>query len=303
MGGSTFELDHQLIDRYLEEAWALKGLAKNTLTSYRYDLQKLAAWAAKKKLALTQLTSSNLRDYLDHRYALGHKARSTARMLSCLRSFFRYLLEQELMDESPMLRIAYPKIGQSLPKALTEEEVDKLLSAPDTSTALGLRDRTMLELMYACGLRVSELVNLRTDQVNLRQGVLMPFGKGDRERLVPVGEEALAWLTEYRAHDYFRRMHRLSGVRALFLSIRGQMMTRQAFWYRIKKYAAEAGISQTLSPHNLRHSFASHLLQNGADLRVVQLLLGHASLSTTQIYTYITRQRLYQLHAEHHPRG
>lgn len=303
MVNQVLNQSHQLIDRFLEEAWLLKGLAENTLSSYRYDLQNLAAWAANQKQSnLKQLQYADLLDYLDYKYGENHQARSTARLLSCLRSFFLYLVEQKIITENPILNIASPKIGRGLPKALTEDEIEALLDAPNIGTNLGLRDRSMLEIMYACGLRVSELISLEIRQVNFKQGVIRTFGKGNKERLVPVGEEALHWLTEYIESAYFRRL-RQAGSEVLFPSTRGKAMTRQAFWYRIKKYALQANITRPLSPHSLRHSFASHLLNHGADLRVVQLLLGHSSLSTTQIYTHIAQQRLHELHATHHPRG
>jgi integrase/recombinase XerD len=232
----------------------------------------------------------------------GRKVRSEARLLSSLRRFYRYLVREEIRDSDPTAQIESPRLGRPLPDSLTENEVEDLLAQPDTTTALGLRDRSMLEVLYATGLRVSELVGLTVDQINLRQGVIRCIGKGNKERLVPVGEVAQDWLEKYL---YDSRPALLNGKVAddLFPTTRGKAMTRQAFWYLIKRYALQAGIQKDLSPHTLRHAFATHLINHGADLRVVQLLLGHADLSTTQIYTHVAKERLKQLHAAHHPRG
>ncbi|MEE3157664.1 MAG: site-specific tyrosine recombinase XerD, partial [Pseudomonadota bacterium] len=245
---------------------------------------------------------ADLMAYLGWRLAAGYQARSSARMLSCVRSFYRYLLRQQLISEDPTRDVAMPKLGRPLPKSLSEADVERLLAAPDTEDSLGLRDRCMLEVLYATGLRVSELVGLRLDQLNLRQGVVRVTGKGSKERLVPLGEEAMSWLEQYL---HSARIQLLAGKPSdvLFPSRLGQMMTRQTFWHRIKHHALTAGIRSNLSPHTLRHAFATHLLNHGADLRVVQMLLGHSDLSTTQIYTHIARQRLHDLHAQHHPRG
>jgi integrase/recombinase XerD len=232
----------------------------------------------------------------------GYQARSTARLLSALRTFYRYLLRERLIDEDPTLQVELPQLGKPLPKSLSEAEVEALLAAPDIAEPLGLRDRAMLEVLYACGLRVSELVALSLEQINLRQGVVRVLGKGSKERLVPLGEEALIWLQRYQAEA---RGLLLAGrpSSVLFPSQRGEQMTRQTFWHRIKLHARHAGILKPLSPHTLRHAFATHLLNHGADLRVVQLLLGHSDLSTTQIYTHVAKARLQALHAAHHPRG
>ncbi|MGH8435498.1 MAG: site-specific tyrosine recombinase XerD, partial [Pseudomonas sp.] len=241
-------------------------------------------------------------DHLAWRLNAGYVARSTARFLSGLRGFYRFLLRENLIATDPTLRVEMPQLGRPLPKSLSEADVEALLAAPDWGEPIGLRDRAMLEVLYACGLRVTELISLTLEQVNLRQGVLRVFGKGSKERLVPLGEEAIVWIERYvREARPFLLDGKPSDV--LFPSQRGEQMTRQAFWYRIKHQAKVAGISKSLSPHTLRHAFATHLLNHGADLRVVQMLLGHSDLSTTQIYTHIARARLQELHAQHHPRG
>lgn len=293
--------DQALIQRYLDATWLERGLADNTLAAYRRDLEALVRWLPEGSSLLT-LGRADLLDYLSHRFLQGFEARSTARLVSCLRGFYRWALADGLCSSDPTLDLGAPRIGRPLPGTLTEAQVEALLLAPDTGTAIGLRDRTMMETLYACGLRVSELVGLRTGQLNLRQGVVRVLGKGQRERLVPMGEEALAWNLRWLAEGR-RALLAQPDSDVLYPSQRGGMMTRQTFWYRIKAMTAQAGISRSLSPHTLRHAFATHLLNHGADLRVVQLLLGHADLSTTQIYTHVARHRLRALHAEHHPRG
>ncbi|MEO1827515.1 MAG: site-specific tyrosine recombinase XerD [Pseudomonas sp.] len=292
----------QLIDQFLDSLWLEKGLSKHTRSAYRTDLRSLAGWLEGRGGALQRASRADLMAYMGWRLAAGYQARSSARMLSCVRSFYRYLLRQQLISEDPTRDVAMPKLGRPLPKSLSEVDVERLLTAPDTEDSLGLRDRCMLEVLYATGLRVSELVGLRLDQLNLRQGVVRVTGKGSKERLVPLGEEAMRWLEQYL---HSARVQLLAGKPAdvLFPSRLGQMMTRQTFWHRIKQHALTAGIRSNLSPHTLRHAFATHLLNHGADLRVVQMLLGHSDLSTTQIYTHIARQRLHDLHAQHHPRG
>ena len=292
----------QLIDQFLDSLWLEKGLSKHTRSAYRTDLRSLAGWLEGRGGALQRASRADLMAYMGWRLAAGYQARSSARMLSCVRSFYRYLLRQQLISEDPTRDVAMPKLGRPLPKSLSEADVERLLAAPDTEDSLGLRDRCMLEVLYATGLRVSELVGLRLDQLNLRQGVVRVTGKGSKERLVPLGEEAMTWLEQYL---HSARIQLLAGRPAdvLFPSRLGQMMTRQTFWHRIKQHALTAGIRSPLSPHTLRHAFATHLLNHGADLRVVQMLLGHSDLSTTQIYTHIARQRLHDLHAQHHPRG
>lgn len=296
------ETDSKLIEQYLDAMWMEKGLSNNTLESYRRDITQFANWLAKQELGLQQVSAELLQDHLADRLERGLSARSTARFLSCVRGFYRYLLRESRLEVDPTSRIRSPKLGSPLPKSLTERDVDLLLAAPLTDDSIGLRDRTMLEVLYACGLRVSELTGLTLPQVNLRQGVIRVYGKGSKERLVPLGEEASDWLDRYMGEA---RPQLIKGAvsEVLFPSRRGVIMTRQTFWHRIKHWAKVAGISKPLSPHTLRHAFATHLLNHGADLRVVQLLLGHSDLSTTQIYTHVASTRMKALHAAHHPRG
>jgi integrase/recombinase XerD len=292
----------ELVDRFLDAIWMERGLSQNTLGAYRADLMTLGRGLAAQGKSIEQASKADLLGFIADRVEGGAKPRSTARQLSSFRRFFRYIMREGLRDNDPTADIEMPRIGRSLPKSLSEDEVDSLLNAPNTDEPLGHRDRAMLELLYATGLRVSELINLRQSQVNFNQGVLRIVGKGDRERLIPLGDESQRWLTDFidgprmeilleRQTDY------------LFPTRRGDRMTRQAFWHIIKRYADKAGIRKKLSPHSLRHAFATHLLNRGADLRVVQLLLGHSDLSTTQIYTHVARERLKDLHSEHHPRG
>jgi integrase/recombinase XerD len=296
-------LEHPEIERYIDALWMEKGLSDNTLGSYRRDLRQFDEWLGKQRgSSLLRADRSQLQAYLGARLQQGRSQRSTARFMSCVRGFYRYLLREGRITVDPTLDVDSPKLGRPLPRSLSEQDVEKLLEAPDIEDSLEFRDRTMLELLYGCGLRVSELVGLQMVQVSLNQGVVRVFGKGSKERLVPMGEEALVWLQRFLAGP---RPELLGGVPsdAVFPSRRGSQMTRQAFWYRIKIYARRAGINQGLSPHTLRHAFATHLLNHGADLRVVQLLLGHSDLTTTQIYTHVARQRMQELHARHHPRG
>ncbi|MDX1571727.1 MAG: site-specific tyrosine recombinase XerD [Xanthomonadales bacterium] len=288
------------MERFLDSIWAEDGLARNSLESYRFDLLAFSAFLRDR--ALSDARRDDLLDYLSYRSRLGFSARSNARMLSCLRRFYGHLKSRQGLEHDPTERIEHPRQGRPLPKALTETEVERLLAAPDIETPLGLRDRAMLELVYACGLRVSELVGLEVNQVNTRAGVVRVLGKGDKERLVPVGETALDWLDHYLQEARDDLLKGRAAI-ALFVTTRGAGMTRQAFWHAVRRHARAAGISRPISPHMLRHSFATHLLNNGADLRVVQLLLGHRDLSTTQIYTYLSQESLQDLHAEHHPRG
>ena len=295
--------DHSDIDRFLDAIWMERGLSQNTLSAYRTDLAGFDNWLAKERgYELLTAQREDLLAYLASRVESGAKSRSTARLLSSLRRFYQHGIREGWIQADPSDRIDAPKLGRSLPKSLTEDEIESLIDAPDIGTALGLRDRTMLELLYATGLRVSELVELRLMQVNLRQGVVRTLGKGNKERLVPMGETAVYWLEKYLEEG---RPDLLKGRECeyLFLTQRGASMSRQAFWYVIKRHALHAGINKPLSPHTLRHSFATHLLNHGADLRVVQMLLGHSDLSTTQIYTHVARERLKGLHAQHHPRG
>tara|TARA_B110000285_G_scaffold76979_1_gene88612 strand:- start:6060 stop:6989 length:930 start_codon:yes stop_codon:yes gene_type:complete len=293
----------QLLDLYLDSIWMERGLSRNTLESYGRDLKYFAYWLQVNDETVLGANRQKVLAYLTHRVDQGITARSSARALSSIRSLYRFLVREERISEDPTLRIENPKLGRKLPETLSEKAVDALLSAPNTKTAVGFRDRTMLELLYATGLRVSELVNLRMIDVNLRQGVLRVMGKGDKERLVPIGAEAIDWLEAFIQAHRAELMRRSGPNEVLFPSNRGRAMTRQAFWYLIKRHSAQAGTGLSLSPHSLRHAFATHLLNNGADLRVVQLLLGHSDLSTTQIYTHVAKHRMQALHAEHHPRG
>ncbi len=290
------------VSRFLDAVWMERGLSANTLAAYRADLTALSRWLAERGVPMMHTTRAQLQDFIAFRVHAGARPRSTARQLSSFRRFFRYLVREGEIREDPTAQIAMPKIGRSLPRSLTEEEVESLLGAPTITDPLGNRDRTMLEVLYATGLRVSELVNLRYGQVNLNQGVIRILGKGNRERLIPLGEEAVRWLNEFargsRAEILLERQ-----TDYLFPTRRGDRMTRQAFWHIIKRYARKAGVAKDLSPHTLRHAFATHLLNHGADLRVVQMLLGHSDLSTTQIYTHVARERLKELHSQHHPRG
>ena len=294
--------DDERIDKYIDALWLEKGLSDNTRESYRRDLTAFSQWLGPLGSTLMDADEVLLADYMAYRLDPSKSPRSAARSLSCLKGFYLYWLREKQISVNPTADIPSPKLPQPIPKSLSEAEVDQLLLAPDIDTAIGLRDRTMIELLYATGLRVSELVALTISQVNIRQGVVRVVGKGAKERLVPVGEEALDWLARYLRHA----RPELLGMKAsevLFPSQRGRGMTRQTFWHRLKHWASVAGIEQALSPHTLRHAFATHLLNHGADLRVVQLLLGHSDLSTTQIYTHVAKARLQELHAEHHPRA
>ena len=292
-----------LVDQFLDVLWMERGLSRNTLLAYGNDLNGFSAWLRRRAgPELQQVRREDVQAYLAHRLAAQASPRSAARLLSSLRRFYAWQLRDGRIDEDPTALIESPRLGRPLPRSLTEAEVEALLAAPDTGTLLGLRDRTMLEVLYASGLRVSELVSLAPSRVNLQQGVVRITGKGNKERLVPLGEEAVVWLERYLAEA---RPALLKGhpCDAVFVTRRQDAMTRQAFWYMIKRHARAAGIDKPLSPHTLRHAFATHLLNHGADLRVVQMLLGHSDLSTTQIYTHVARARLKQLHARHHPRG
>jgi integrase/recombinase XerD len=289
-----------LIDQFLDAVWVEQGLSENTLAAYGSDLRIFAHWLKDK--SLLDVNTGVLSSFLASRYQEGIGSRSSARILSSLRRFYGYYIRENNITIDPTALIESPHIGRPLPSSLTEEDVELLLNAPETTLTLGFRDKTMLEMLYATGLRVTELVSLKLDQVSLRQGVVRIIGKGNKERLVPVGEEAMSWLENYLGQT----RKTLLGERQcsyVFVTNRADSMTRQAFWHIIKRHALTAGISKTLSPHTLRHAFATHLLNHGADLRVVQLLLGHSDLSTTQIYTHIARERLKELHTLYHPRG
>ncbi len=298
---SADTISHHL-QPFLDSLWLESGLSKNTVEAYQRDLLGFAAWLKESDIDLVAATREHILEYQGIRMREGRKARSEARLLSTLRRFYRYLCREEIRDSDPTAKIESPRLGKPLPSSLTEDEVESLLEQPDTLVPLGLRDRTMLEVLYATGLRVSELVSLTFEQVNMRQGLIRCVGKGNKERLVPLGEIALDYLQRFIVES---RPVLLKGNvnEDLFPTQRGKAMTRQAFWYLIKKYAKQAGIEKDLSPHTLRHAFATHLLNHGADLRVVQLLLGHSDLSTTQIYTHVAKERLKSLHAQHHPRG
>lgn len=293
--------DFGYIEQFIDHAWLTRGLSRNTLEAYKRDLAGLDEWL--KGRDFTEVSSSELLQYLAERHKQGVSARTSARELSTFRSFFGWMIRENLLDQDPTTAIPLPKIGRHLPATLSEIEVERLLDAPDIETARGLRDRAMIELMYATGLRVSELVGLQLTSLNLRQGVVrVDSGKGDKDRLVPIGELALDWLQKYLADGRDMLLGAYQSD-ALFPGRHGQFMTRQTFWYAIKRYALAAGIEHTLSPHVLRHAFATHLLNRGADLRSVQMMLGHTDLSTTQIYTHVAAARLKSLHEAHHPRG
>jgi integrase/recombinase XerD len=299
---ATTDTTDPLIARFLDAVWMERGLSSNTLAAYRADLVALHRWLSERPLTLAQCARADLMDFIAARVKGGSRPRSTARQLSSFRRFFRYLVREGIVREDPTAQIAMPKIGRSLPRSLSEAEVESLLGAPAVADPLGYRDRTMLEVLYATGLRVSELVSLKLGQINLNQGVVRVLGKGNRERLIPLGEEAVRWMKAFSAgarNDIL--LDRSTDF--LFPTRRGDRMTRQAFWHIIKRYARKAGVDRELSPHTLRHAFATHLLNHGADLRVVQMLLGHSDLSTTQIYTHVARERLKELHTQHHPRG
>ncbi len=300
------EQNAAILDEFFDALWLEDGLSRNTLQSYRNDLQLFADWLSKQNQknceSLIDATHSDLLEFLASRVSDKVKASTTSRELSSMKRFYRYLLRQGKISTDPSLNIETPKLLRNLPESLTEAEVELLLNAPDLNTSLGLRDRAMLEVLYASGLRVSELINLKYSQVSQDMGVVRVMGKGRKERLTPLGEESLDWLSRYTRQS---RPLLLQGIvtDTVFVTSRGGAMTRQAFWYLIKRHAQTVGIKKHLSPHTLRHAFATHLLNHGADLRVVQLLLGHADISTTQIYTHIASERLKLLHSKHHPRG
>ena len=295
-------VDTEYMDRFLDAVWAERGLSENTLKGYRRDLLKLSQWQADHDKTLLTARREDLLALLAAEVVSGKSPRSLSRYLSGYRQFYRWLVRERLINEDPTALIESPKLGRGLPKALGEAQVEALLQAPDTSLSLGIRDRAMLEVMYAAGLRVSELTGLQLSNLNLNQGVVRVIGKGRKERLVPLGDEAQDWLQQYLATS---RPALLKGSQSafVFVSSRKTALTRQAFWYMVRRHGRQAGINKTISPHMLRHSFATHLLNHGADLRVVQLLLGHSDLSTTQIYTHIAREGLKRLHETHHPRG
>ena len=292
--------NNEIIDIFIDAVWLEAGLSQNTLSAYRSDLQRFAQFL--QTLSLLDVSQSKIQAYLALLMGQGSKASSSARSLSTLRRFYRYQVRENNIQSDPCAQVLSPKGGRALPRALSEAQVEALLAAPEVETSLGLRDRAMLETLYATGLRVSELVSLTLLEINLDMGLVRIIGKGNKERLVPLGEQAIEWVQKYQASA---RLELLGDAicDSMFVTARGKGMSRQAFWYLIKKYALRAGIDFSLSPHTLRHAFATHLLNHGADLRSVQMLLGHADLSTTQIYTHIAVERLQGLHERHHPRG
>ena len=289
------------LDTFIDHLWLEDGLSKNTLDSYRTDLSQFNTWLVKIKSHLLEANQADIQQYLAVKFPQS-KPRSISRLIASMRRFYRYALRENLIKTDPTLQIESPKLPRSLPKSLNEQEVEDLLNAPDINQPIGLRDRAMLELLYASGLRVSELVGVKVNEVSTQDGVVRVTGKGSKTRLVPMGEEAADWIDQYlkqaRPEILQKRL-----CDTMFVTARASAMTRQAFWYLIKRYALVAGIQKHMSPHVLRHAFATHLLNHGADLRVVQMLLGHADISTTQIYTHVARERLKQLHSVHHPRG
>ena len=295
--------DRQILDAFIDNIWIEKGLSQNTLDSYRSDLEQFSSWLEKNNLNYIKTSKKEILSYLSFLFQKGLGSKTVARKLSSLKSFFRYLVFKSIIPNDPSSEIETPKLLKSIPKSISEKEVEALLAAPDEKTDIGLRDKTMIETLYSCGLRISELTNLELLNLNLRQGVIRVIGKGQKERLVPMGDQLIGLLELYISSSRKNLLNKRHSD-FLFLSTRGQGMTRQSFWHRIKHYCLASGFEpDKISPHVLRHAFATHLLNNGADLRVVQLLLGHSDLNTTQIYTEVARQRLKRLHTEHHPRG
>ena len=295
--------DRLVLDAFIDNIWIEKGLSKNTLESYRSDLEQFSNWLKTKDLSFSKTAKKDILSYLSFLFKSGLGSKTVARKLSSLKSFFRYLVFKSIIQIDPSNDIETPKLLKSIPKSISEKEIEKLLDAPDEKTDIGLRDKTMIETLYSCGLRISELTNLELLNLNLRQGVIRVIGKGQKERLVPMGDQLISLLENYLVSTRKNFLKKKNND-FLFLSSRGQKMTRQSFWHRIKYYCINCGFEpEKISPHVLRHAFATHLLNNGADLRVVQLLLGHSDLNTTQIYTEVARQRLKRLHTEHHPRG
>jgi integrase/recombinase XerD len=294
--------ENKIIDEFLDHLWLEDGLSKNTLNSYRFDLDLFSAWLIENlKKNFLEVSQADIQQYLAFKFPTS-KSRSISRLLATLRRLYKYLLRENKISIDPTLEIQSPKISKSLPKSLSEEDIEALLSAPDIKTSSGLRDKAMLELLYACGLRVSELVNILLTELSMTEGVIRVTGKGSKTRLVPMGEEAVDWIKKY-INEGRKDILKQQTSKYLFITIRGGAMTRQAFWHLIKRYSIIAKIKKPMSPHILRHAFATHLINHGADLRVVQMLLGHSDISTTQIYTHVARERLKNLHESHHPRG
>lgn len=301
MSAHVDALDFKQLDAFIDHLWLEDGLSNNTLESYRRDLTHFAQWLAKQNQTLVDANQSHIQQYIAVKFPQA-KPRSIGRLIASIRRFYRYCLRENLIAVDPSLQIESPKLPRSLPKSLSEQDVDDLLSAPNLDEPIGLRDKAMLELLYASGLRVSELVAVSVNEVSTQDGVVRVTGKGNKTRLVPMGEEAADWIDRYLKEARPAILNqRLTD--ALFVTTRAAGMTRQAFWHIIKRYTKLAGIDKPISPHVLRHAFATHLLNHGADLRVVQMLLGHADISTTQIYTHVARERLKSLHSQHHPRG
>ena len=295
-------LRNKIIDEFINHLWLEDGLSKNTLNSYRFDLELLSEWLTRSlKKNISDVSEGDIQQYLSFKFP-SSKSRSISRLLATLRRFFRYLLRENKIKIDPTLQIQSPKIPKSLPKSLSEEDVESLLNAPNVKIISELRDKAMLELLYACGLRVSELVNILLTELSMTEGIIRITGKGSKTRLVPMGEEAVDWIKKY-IDESRENILKQKTSKYLFVTIRGSAMTRQAFWYLIKRYSIIAQIKKPMSPHILRHAFATHLINHGADLRVVQMLLGHSDISTTQIYTHVARERLKKLHQSHHPRG
>ena len=300
----TNELNNDLrsIETFVNSLWLESGLSENTRRSYQSDLSIFATWLTSKKLSLSGADRDSILSFLAYKVKAGYKPRTTARILSSLKRYYQYLIRENIRTDNPCRLVESPKLGRPLPQVLSEQDVESLLKAPDINTDLGVRDLAMLELLYATGLRVSELVGLEINQLSFTQGLVRVIGKGNKERLVPLGHQALSCLQSYMKQARLDILkHKPS--EALFVTNRGGAMTRHAFWHLIKRYAQKAGISSDLSPHTLRHAFATHLLNHGADLRVVQMLLGHSDLSTTQIYTHVAQERLKQMYETHHPRA
>ncbi len=297
--------EQKLLEQFIDHLWMENGLSENTLMAYRNDLAGFSQWITISGIGFCQVKTQDIQQYLAHRFKDGQKRRTAARLLSTLRRFYGYLLRENKISEDPGHLVESPRGDLTLPTTLNESQVELLLNAPDTTDDLGMRDRTMLELLYATGLRVSELVNLQLSEISIEPGVLRIVGKGDKERLVPIGEVALQWLSDYLRLSRSALLKNNTGVTsAVFVTRRGSAMTRQAFWYMIKRYVRQVDIpQQAISPHTIRHAFATHMLNHGADLRVVQMLLGHSDISTTQIYTHVADQRLRDLYMDHHPRA
>jgi integrase/recombinase XerD len=295
-------MNSKIIDQFIDHLWLEDGLSKNTLNSYRLDLNLFSQWLNKdSKKNILDVSQADIQEYLAFKFPTS-KSRSISRLLATLRRLFRYLLRENKITIDPTLEIQSPKIPKSLPKSLSEEDIESLLAAPNLEKPSGLRDKAMLELLYACGLRVSELVNILLTEISLTEGIVRVTGKGSKTRLVPMGEEAVDWIKKY-INEGRKDILKQQSSKYLFVTLRGKAMTRQAFWYLIKRYSILAKINKPMSPHILRHAFATHLINHGADLRVVQVLLGHSDISTTQIYTHVARERLKNLHESHHPRG